>query len=173
MMPQATLAGAPAMQVSLVQLSIDELRALAAREPAGHFAGAPEGALPPPHVAARALAQVAAGMPAFWCMPFLIVAQPEGTVLGGCTFKGLPSNGEVEIAYGVAGPARGRGVATAAVGQLVKLAAADGSVRQIVADILPSNIGSSKVVSRLGFTAGQCFVDTDGETVLRWTLCLA
>jgi len=51
----------------------------------------------------------------------------------------------------------------------LKLAAADGSVRQVVAEILPSNVGSSKVVSRLGFGARGTFVDTDGETVVRWT----
>jgi len=159
--------------IELVQLTHEELLGLSQSKPAAHFAGAAEGALPPPHVADRALQQLADGVPAFWCAPFLIVAKPEGTILGGCTFKGTPSNGEVEIAYGVAKPARGRGVATAAIGQLLKLAAADRSVRQVIAEILPSNIASSKVVSRLGFTAGETFVDTDGETVLRWTLRLA
>lgn len=159
--------------VQLVQLSLDELRALAGSTPAGHFADALEGALPPPHVAARALAQVDAGMPAFWCVPFLIVASQTGTILGGCTFKGLPTNGDVEIAYGVAKPMRGRGVATAAIAQLLKLAAADGSARQVIAEILPANIGSSKVVMRLGFTERETFVDADGETVVRWILDLA
>jgi ribosomal-protein-alanine N-acetyltransferase len=68
---------------------------------------------------------------------------------------------------------RGRGVATTAVSQLLKLAEADGAVRQVIAEILPSNIASSKVVSRLGFAEGEPFVDTDGETVVRWTLRLA
>lgn len=158
--------------VTLVQLSVEELHGLASEVPADRFAGAPEGALPPPHVAVRALDQVAAGVPPFWCVPFLIVASPEGSVLGSCTFKGGPSNGDVEIAYGVAKPARGRGVATAAIGHLLKLAAADGSARQVVAEILASNIGSSKVVSRLGFTQCATFVDTDGETVARWALRL-
>lgn len=159
--------------IELVQLTHEELRGLSESRPALHLAGAPEGALPPPHVADRALKQLDAGASAFWCVPFLIVAKPEGAVLGGCTFKGTPSNGDVEIAYGVAKPARGRGVATAAVGQLLQLAATDRSVRQVIAEILPSNIGSSKVVSRLGFTECESFVDTDGETVVRWALRLA
>lgn len=68
---------------------------------------------------------------------------------------------------------RGRGVATTAVSQLLKLAEADGAVRQVIAEILPSNIASSKVVSRLGIAESEPFVDTDGETVVRWTLRLA
>jgi [ribosomal protein S5]-alanine N-acetyltransferase len=155
--------------IALLQLTREELLGLAESKPADHFAGAPEGALPPPHVARRALDQLEAGVPAFWCVPFLIVVRPAGTVVGGCTFKGRPSNGDVEIAYGVARSMRGRGIAGAAVAQLLRLAATDGSVRQVVAEVLPSNVGSSKVVSRLGFTARGTFVDTDGEIVVRWT----
>lgn len=158
-----------APEIELVHLTREELRGLSAALPADHLIGASKGALPPPHVADRALKQLAANVPAFWCVPFLIVEKPAGTVVGGCTFKGAPSNGDVEIAYGVADSARGRGIATAAVCQLLKLAAADRSVRQVIAEILPSNIGSTKVVSRLGFTERESYVDTDGETVVRWT----
>jgi [ribosomal protein S5]-alanine N-acetyltransferase len=154
--------------IALLQLTREELLGLAESKPADHFAAAPEGALPPPHVARRALDQLEAGVPAFWCVPFLIVVRPDGTVVGGCTFKGRPSNGDVEIAYGVARSMRGRGIAGAAVAQLLILAATDGSVRQVVAEVLPSNVGSSKVVSRLGFTARGTLVDTDGEIVVRW-----
>jgi len=155
-------------EIELLQLTREELLGLARKAPADYFAGAPEGALPPPHVADRALKQLEAGVPAFWCAPFLIIARPEGTILGGCTFKGMPSNGDVEIAYGVAKSMRGRGIASAAVAQLVKLAAADRSVQQVVAEILPSNISSSKVVAGVGFMARGTFIDTDGETVVRW-----
>ncbi|HEY0588637.1 MAG TPA: GNAT family protein [Pseudoduganella sp.] len=156
------------LEIELIQLTREELAGLAKSEPADHFADAAEGALPPPHVADRALKQLEAGAPGFWCAPFLIVARSERTILGGCTFKGVPSNGDVEIAYGVAKSMRGRGIASAAVAQLVKLAAADPSVQRVVAEILPSNISSSKVVARVGFTARGTFVDTDGETVVRW-----
>jgi RimJ/RimL family protein N-acetyltransferase len=162
----------PGSDIELMQLTREELFGLSGAAPVRNFAGAPEGALPPPHVADRALRQLEAGVPAFWCVPFLIIARPEGAILGGCTFKGAPLNGDVEIAYGVAAQARGRGVATAAVSQLLKLAAANGSVRQVIAEVLPSNLGSSKVVSRLGFTERETFVDTDGETVIRWALRL-
>ena len=157
-------------EIELVQLTREELLGLSESKPADHFVVASEGALPPAHVAARALKQIEEGTPPFWCAPFLIVARPEGTILGGCTFKGHPSNGGVEIAYGVAKSARGRGIATAAVSQMLQLAAADRTVRQVIAEILPSNIASTKVVSRLGFTKRESFIDTDGEAVVRWTL---
>lgn len=156
------------LEIELRQLTREELLGLAKSEPADHFAGAPEGALPPPHVAERALKQLEAGMPAFWSAPFLVVDRNKRTILGGCTFKGKPSDGDVEIAYGIATSMHGRGIASAAVARLLKLAAADGSVRQVVAEILPSNVSSSKVVARLDFTARETFVDIDGETVVRW-----
>lgn len=155
-------------EIELVQLTREELHGLSGAQPSTRFDGALEGALPPSHVAARALQQLEAGMLAFWCAPFLIVARLDGAVLGGCTFKGAPSDGEVEIAYGVAKPMRGRGVATAAIGQLLKLAANDRSVKRVIAEILPSNLASSKVVMRLGFRERETYVDSDGETVVRW-----
>lgn len=156
-------------KLTLEKLTQEELRGLASLKPAARFVGAAEGALPPPHVAERALAQLEAGMPAFWCVPFLIVETPGGAVLGGCTFKGMPVGGEVEIAYGVAKQARGRGVATEAVAQLLQLAAQEGSVQRVIAEIFPSNVASSRLVSRLGFSKGPTFIDTDGDTVVRWT----
>lgn len=164
----AALAESLAGEIELVQITREELLGLSDARPADHFAGAPEGALPPPHVADRALKQLDAGVPAFWCLPFLIVAKREGTVLGACTFKGGPSNGEAHIAYGIAKSLRGRGIATEALTQLLKLVAAEGSVQRIVAEILPSNIASSRLVSRLGFLQGDAFVDEDGETVVPW-----
>ena len=101
------------------------------------------------------------------------MAKPSGAILGGCGFKGFPINGDVEIGYGVAESARGRGVATLAVAQLLGLAAASGIVQQVVAHILPDNAASSKVVSRLGFSRGPTVVDPDGETVVRWTYPVA
>lgn len=154
--------------VALEPLTIEELLGIATLHPPARFRGVPEGALPPQHVAERALAQLEAGCPAIWCVPYVIVAQPEGLVAGGCTFKGRPVGGEVEIAYGLAKAMRGRGIASAAVAQLLALAARSGEVRQVLAEIVLDNTASSKVVSRLGFLPGDPFVDADGETVRRW-----
>ncbi len=157
------------LEIRLMPMASEDLRSLAASRPVDAFASAAEGALPPPHVVARALSQLDAGTPAMWCLPLLIVAKRSGDILGGCRFKDAPVNGSVEIGYGVARSARGRGIATSAVGELLKLAAASGIVREVVAHILPDNIPSSKVVSRLGFSRGSSIIDPDGETVVRWS----
>lgn len=162
---------AQAAHVKLVPLDLPNLRRLAASEPADF--SAPEGALPPAHVAARALLQLEAGTPAQWCVPYLIAIGDSGEIVGGCTFKGEPVDGRVEIGYGVARSARCRGIATAAVSQLLKLAAASGLVREVEAHILPGNIASSKVVSGLGFAPGQAIVDPDGERVVPWAYRIA
>lgn len=157
--------------VELVVLDLPNLRRLATSEPTD--LQAPAGALPPAHVAARALSQLDSGVPACWCVPLLIVATGSGEILGGCTFKGEPVDGRVEIGYGVAESARRRGVATAAISQLLGLAASSGLVRHVDAHILPDNIASSKVASRLGFSRGDTVIDPDGELVVHWAYPIA
>jgi ribosomal-protein-alanine N-acetyltransferase len=155
--------------IQLIQLSVPNLRRLAAAEPVELEAlQIPEGALPPPKTVARALMQLDLGTPAFWCVPFLIVSTPRSTVLGACGFKTAPVNGSVEISYGIARSERGRGAATIAIRQLLQLAVSSELVQQVVAHILPNNIASSKVVARLGFAPEGSLVDTDGERVTRW-----
>ena len=89
--------------IELSQIDLANLRRLAASEPVdfGSLAIC-DGALPPPRVAARALAQLELGAPALWCVPFLIISRARQIALGGCTFKTLPVDGTVEIGYGVA-----------------------------------------------------------------------
>lgn len=158
-------------QVELIPLDLANLRKLAAEKAADLLA--PEGALPPSHVAKRALLQLEDGIAACWCVPYLISLRDSGEIVGGCTFKGKPSNGCVEIGYGVAQSARCRGIATAAVAHLVQLAASSGVVRRIEAHILPGNIASARVVSRIGFEPRQTIVDPDGEQVVLWAYQIA
>ena len=155
--------------IQLIQLSVPNLRRLAASEPVELEAlRIPEGALPPSKTVARALTQLDLGTPAFWCIPFLIVSTSRSTLLGACGFKTAPVNGSVEISYGVARAERGRGIATTAIGQLLQLAASSALVQQVVAHILPDNIASSKTVARLGFLPEGPLLDTDGALVMRW-----
>lgn len=157
--------------LELVPLDLVSLRRLAESEPTD--LRAPSGALPPAHVAARALSQLSSGVTAFWCVPMLVVETQSGDILGGCTFKGSPLNDCVEIGYGVAEYARRRGVATQAVSLLLQRAASSGMVRHVNAHILPDNIASSKVVMRLGFSPRGVVTDPDGELVVQWSYQLA
>ena len=154
--------------LELIPIDLPNLRRLAASEPVdlGDIEIL-DGALPPSRVAAHALAQLDLGTSAHWCAPFLIVSR--NAILGTCRFRAAPAHGSVEIGYEVAESQRGRGIATAAVGQLLQIAASSGLVQQVVAHILPGNVASSKVVSRLGFSKGDSLVDQDGETVVRWS----
>jgi len=167
-MPQAE----ETKMLKLVPIDLPNLRRLAASEPVDLYGmDIVDGALPPPRVAAHALAQADIGTPTYWCAPFLIVSQ--NTILGTCRFRAAPEHGRVEIGYEVAESQRGRGVATAAVEQLLKMAASSGLVQQVVAHIVPGNVASAKVVSRLGFSLGDSFVDSDGEAVMRWSSLVA
>ncbi|WP_129643179.1 GNAT family N-acetyltransferase [Peristeroidobacter agariperforans] len=159
--------------IQLIQLSVPDLRRLAASEPV-ELQGLkiPEGALPPAKTVARAVKQLDSGTSAFWCVPFLIVSTSRSTLLGACGFKTAPVNGTVEISYGIARAERGRGAATIAIGQLLRLAASSDLVEQVVAHILPRNVASSRLVARLGFSQAGSLVDTDGERVTRWALML-
>ena len=150
-------------------IDLPNLRRLAASEPVdlGNMQVL-DGALPPADVAAHALEQLDIGTPAHWCAFFLIVSR--NAVLGTCRFRSAPANGRVEIGYAVAESQRGRGVATEAVKLLLEVAIASGVVTEVFAHIVPENVASSKVVSRLGFSKRDALVDHDGKTVAVWSL---
>jgi GNAT superfamily N-acetyltransferase len=82
--------------------------------------------------------------------PMQIVERSTGLVVGGIGFLSAPTEGSVEIGYGLAASARGRGLATEAVVLLVSVAATHG-LHQITAHTDPDNLASAAVLSRAGF----------------------
>lgn len=156
--------------IRLIPMSVAQLTAIVA----GRAVSIPglavaEGALPPPHVALRALRGLELGYSPEWLMPLMIVDAARETVVGGCTFKGLSASGCVEIGYGIAPSRQRRGYASAAIRQLLDRAAGSGQVREVFALIVPDNAASASVVARAGFSEGPCIIDEDGERVVRWT----
>jgi RimJ/RimL family protein N-acetyltransferase len=80
---------------------------------------------------------------------FLVVL--DGVVVGDCGWFGPPDEeGEVEIGYGLAPSARGRGVGTRAVEMLLSWVAEQGA-RRVRAEVLPGNAASFALLARLGF----------------------
>jgi RimJ/RimL family protein N-acetyltransferase len=79
---------------------------------------------------------------------FLVVE--DGVVVGDCGWFGPPADGVAEIGYGLAPSARGRGVATQAVGQLLRWVAAQGA-RSVRIEVLAANTSSLRLAERLGF----------------------
>jgi RimJ/RimL family protein N-acetyltransferase len=155
--------------IQLEQIDIRNVERIARSEPLDFGAMMIlDEALPPSHVAARSLMHLAAGTSPFWCVPFLILGEAKDRVLGGCGFKTAPIDGRVEIGYGVAVSERGKGIATAGISHLLQLAQSSGEVREVIAIILPDNIASAKVVSRLGFELTSQVLDEDGEVADQW-----
>jgi RimJ/RimL family protein N-acetyltransferase len=75
-----------------------------------------------------------------------------GEVVGECGWKNPPDpDGTVEIAYGLAAPARGAGTGTEAVALLVAWSEQQPGVRAVAADVLVGNESSRRLLRRLGF----------------------
>ncbi len=74
--------------------------------------------------------------------------EPIGTV--GCA-GGLSPDGDQEVGYGLVVSARGRGLATEAVGAVCAYLERGEGVRRLTAEVRPGNSPSMRVLHRLGF----------------------
>ncbi len=91
-----------------------------------------------------------------WGPRFIVLDTPR-TLVGWGGFKGAPDgDGAVEIGYSIAPGWRDRGVATAAVGELLEQAWAAPDVRRVLAHTLPERNASVRVLEKCGFArAGE------------------
>lgn len=100
---------------------------------------------------------------------FLIAHKSSNLLMGGCAFKGPPTDaGQVEIAYGIAPGFQGQGHATAAARMLIAFAEADARVRTVIAHTLPVANASGRVLTKCGFTKIGDVIDPDDGPVWRW-----
>jgi len=83
------------------------------------------------------------------CAYYLLVAE-DGTVLGRFNLVNI-EGGTAELGYRVAQDVAGRGVATATVGELCRLAAAHHGLRTLRAATSHANAASQKVLAKTGF----------------------
>lgn len=74
----------------------------------------------------------------------------DGKAIGGIGFKAPPESGSVEVGYGLAESARGRGFAAEALTALLQVAA-EHDLARVVADTAPDNIASQRTLLRAGF----------------------
>lgn len=114
-----------------------------------------EGSLPEPRVAdwphadtADALRPLADHPEAGSEGTFLVLE--HGVVVGECGWFGPPVEGEVSIGYGLARSARGRGVGSEAVRQLVAWVQGQGATT-VRAEVRPGNEASLRLLAGLGF----------------------
>lgn len=158
------------MAFSLLQLNEAQLRQVAASEVPHDLAGRLEpNALPPKFVAERALKLLAQGVAEVWACSYLIVRQTDRRIVGGCGFKVALLGGRTEIGYGVSPAAQGQGAATEAVRQLLGIAFSAGA-NEVVAEIIPQNHASRRVLQKAGFTELGSRIDQEGEFVIRWSV---
>jgi ribosomal-protein-alanine N-acetyltransferase len=154
-------------------ISTSELRALSAGTYTSQQLTIAEGALPPAHVAIRALRLLSEGQIEQWCGTYLMVRHPQNLVVGACGFKGHPVLGRVEIGYGVSPAMRGQGHASAAVQTLLAIAFSSGRVNEVLAQVGTKNLASTRVVAKLGFTANGTRVAEDDEILVQWVATTA
>jgi [ribosomal protein S5]-alanine N-acetyltransferase len=88
-----------------------------------------------------------------WYALWRLEDSKASVLVGGGGFMGPPdTNGIVEIGYSVVPAYEGRGFATEIVRALVEFASSDPRVTRIIAHTSPQNIGSTKVLERIGFS---------------------
>lgn len=101
-------------------------------------------------------------LPASWMMV-------EGNeVVGLCSIKWPPRNGMIEIGYGVAPSRHNRGIASRAIAQVVDWARKRGDLTAIMAETLPDNLASHRVLTRNGFVATGEVLDEEDGIVICW-----
>ncbi len=81
---------------------------------------------------------------------YFVLVEAGGTVIGRFNLVDI-SDGEAELGYRVAQRVAGRGVATAAVQEVCRLAASQFGLRTLRARTTHDNIGSQKVLTKAGF----------------------
>jgi RimJ/RimL family protein N-acetyltransferase len=100
---------------------------------------------------------------------YLFVQVADRSMLGLGGFKGPPTDGTVEIGYGIAPEYRHQGYATEASSLLIEIARAAG-VTTVIAHTLAEPNFSTRVLTTLGFTQTRTVTDPDDGDVWRWEL---
>lgn len=95
----------------------------------------------------------------------------DGALVGVGGWKGPPVDRAAELGYAVAPARQGRGIATAAVRELVRRAH-EASLVMVTAHTLAEESPSTTVLRRCGFVKVAEFVDPDDGPVWRWQLLL-
>jgi ribosomal-protein-alanine N-acetyltransferase len=112
------------------------------------------------------LAQQDAGVCAFY-----VLVECDGSIVGRFNLYDL-EDGAARVGYRLAEHVAGRGVATEALRDLCRKAAADHGLRVLSAETCRANVASQRVLEKAGFTVtGSCVVA--GEPGLEFTLALA
>ncbi len=87
-----------------------------------------------------------------WHCQWAAVLKEERRIVGSLAFKGPPNREEaVEIGYGFDPSYHNRGLATEAVGEMVRWALGEDSVEAVIAETANRNVASMRVLQKVGF----------------------
>lgn len=96
-----------------------------------------------------------------------VIERKTATAIGQMGFKGSPDEeGRVEIGYNINASSEGRGYATEMAKALVAWAAEQAQVKQIAAECLETNVGSIRVLEKVGFECVGKRSDEEGPLIL-------
>lgn len=102
---------------------------------------------------------------------WVVVYKTVRMVVGGVSFKGPPNSlGEIEVGYSVVRAHRRRGLAAESTSALVGWALRDSQVGRILAQCEDTNLGSIRVLEKLGFLRLPAGRGQAEGNVLRWEL---
>jgi [ribosomal protein S5]-alanine N-acetyltransferase len=111
----------------------------------------------------------AATEPDPWNFGFAVVHKIDNRMIGFGSFTGpANSEGEVEIAYGIAPDYQNKGHATEVATFLVDFAGREPRVKTICAHTLPETNASTRVLQKCGFKKTGEVIDSENNLVWRW-----
>lgn len=126
------------------------------------YVGSPAGARPPAETLERVRQRIGAdhGAMGFW----RVEGKHDGQFYGLGALIRMPEGDDVELAYRLARPAWGRGIATEAGGALVDYAFRTLLLGRLVAVTYPENVASQRVLQKIGFTRAGTIAYRGTET---------
>ena len=102
---------------------------------------------------------------------FSVLVDDDGSIVGTFNLRDLAA-GSANVGYRVAERVAGRGVATSALRELCRRAAADHGLTALRAETSDANVASQRVLEKVGFaSAGRCVVA--GSPGMRFSLALS
>lgn len=85
-----------------------------------------------------------------WYAPW-IISKKDGSNIGDLSFKGISSDGSVEIGYLILTEYQNKGYATEAVKAAVRWAISQPNIKRVIAQVHLDNMPSQKVLIKSGF----------------------
>ncbi len=92
-----------------------------------------------------------------------------GVIVGMCSItKAFPREGVVEIGYGIAAAHRQKGLATAAIGEVLAWARTIPAISAVAADTSIDNVASQRVLEKNGFRRFGDRIDVEDGPLVCW-----